>query len=97
MVQHIRVGIVGYGNLGRGAEMAIKKTSDMELIGVFTRREPKVIQTIVVDTMVYHMDAMNIFQDKIDMMILCDGSSNHLPIMNPNIVNQFNIVNRFVK
>src|SRR5690625_4992290 len=95
MVQHIRVGIVGYGNLGRGAEMAIKKTSDMELIGVFTRREPKAIQTIEADTKVYHMDEMNNFQDKIDVMILCGGSADDLPILSPEIVKQFNIVDSF--
>lgn len=95
MVQHIRVGIVGYGNLGRGAEMAIKKTSDMELIGVFTRREPKAIQTIAADTKVYHMDEINNFHGKIDVMILCGGSANDLPKMSPDIVRQFNIVDSF--
>src|SRR5690625_1021264 len=95
MKKNIRVGIVGYGNLGRGAERAIKQTNDMELVGVFTRREPTTISPVENDTKVYHFDEMNSFQDQIDVMVLCGGSANDLPKMSPEIVKQFNIVDSF--
>jgi len=65
MKNNIRIGIVGYGNLGRGAERAIKQTNDMELVGVFTRRDPTTIRTVEHDTKVYHLDEMNSFQGKL--------------------------------
>lgn len=95
MVKQIRVGIVGYGNLGRGAELAITHTQDMDLIGVFTRRDPETIETVQSETAVHHIDKMKDFQDKIDVMILCGGSANDLPEMSPEIVKMFNIVDSF--
>src|SRR5699024_10826309 len=95
MKNNIRIGIVGYGNLGRGAERAIKQTNDMELVGVFTRRDPTTIRTVENDTKVYHLDEMNSFQEQIDVMVLCGGSANDLPKMSPEIVKQFNIVDSF--
>lgn len=95
MVRNIRIGIVGYGNLGRGTELAIKQTNDMELVGVFTRREPSTIKTVENKTAVYHVDEISNFQDKIDVMVLCGGSANDLPKMSPDIVKKFNIVDSF--
>lgn len=95
MGDKIKVGIVGYGNLGRGAELAISHTTDMELVGIFTRRKPSSIQTEYNQTAVYTMDDMNNFTEKIDVMILCGGSANDLPEMSPDIVSQYNIVDSF--
>ena len=93
--EKIKVGIVGYGNLGRGTEIAINNTPDMELVAVFTRRDPETIQTFKKETVVHHIDEMSEFKEKIDVMILCGGSANDLPEMSPEIAKEFNIVDSF--
>ena len=75
----IRVGIMGYGNLGRGVECALSKTKDMELIGIFSRRDPASITPHDANTPVYTMEAAIEMKDRIDVMILCGGSAKDLP------------------
>lgn len=94
MEKNIRVGIVGYGNLGRGVEIAIEKNPDMSLVGVFTRRDPKSLETAS-HAPVYAYDTIKDFQNDIDVMILCGGSATDLPKMSPEIVSMFNIVDSF--
>ena len=67
----IRIGILGYGNLGRGVECAIKHNPDMELVAVFTRRDPATVKILTDSASVYHVDEAEKMKDKIDVMILC--------------------------
>lgn len=90
----IRIGIVGYGNLGRGVESALASSKDMELVGVFTRRDPASLKTRT-GAKVYSMeDALNM-TDKIDVMILCGGSANDLPKQTVEMAKYFNVVDSF--
>ena len=95
MQNPIRIGIAGYGNLGRGVETAIRKNPDMRLIGVFTRRPPDTVSPLFKDTAVYTMDALKGFTDKIDVLILCGGSKDDLPEQGPALAALFNIVDSF--
>ena len=79
----IRVGIYGYGNLGRGVECALRQNPDMELAAVFTRRDPASLRTVFADTSVAAADRVNEYADKIDVMILCGGSATDLPVQTP--------------
>ncbi len=90
----MRIGIFGYGNLGRGVEQAIQKNSDTELVGVFTRRDPKTVKTASGAT-VYHSDEAKNFVDKIDVMILCGGSATDLVHQTPELAKLFNVVDSF--
>lgn len=90
----IKIGIVGYGNLGRGVELAVRKCPDMELVGVFTRRDPAGIQTAS-GANVYGLDQAAEFKDKIDVMLLCGGSATDLPEQGPALARDFNIVDSF--
>ena len=91
----IRIGIYGYGNLGRGVESAIMQNSDMELVAVFTRRDPKTVSLINKNVPVYKTeDALNM-TDKIDVMILCGGSATDLPVQTPYLAKYFNVVDSF--
>lgn len=93
-MKKITIGIIGYGNLGRGVEYAVSSNSDMELKGIFTRRSPKSIKTAL-DTPVYSMDEINNFTNEIDVMILCGGSATDLPEQTPQLVANFNIVDSY--
>lgn len=91
----IRIGIYGYGNLGRGVESAIMQNSDMELVAVFTRRDPSTVKLINKNVPVYKTeDALNM-TDKIDVMILCGGSATDLPVQTPFLAKYFNVVDSF--
>ncbi len=90
----IRIGILGYGNLGKGVESAIKDNDDMELIAVFTRRNPDEIKTYT-NVKVVSIDKIEDWKDKIDVMILCGGSKTDLPIQSPIYSKLFNIVDSF--
>lgn len=90
----IRIGIAGYGNLGRGVELAVKQNQDMELIGVFTRRPPETVKTVT-GCKVYKIDEAKDFQDKIDVMILCGGSATDLPKQGPEFAQYFHTVDSF--
>lgn len=90
----IRIGIVGYGNLGRGVECAVSKSNDMELVGVFTRRKPDTVNTYT-DVSVYEMKQIYEMQDKIDVLVLCGGSANDLPKQTADLAQYFNVVDSF--
>ena len=90
----IRIGIVGYGNLGRGVEANIQQNDDMELVAIFTRRNPSEIKTLT-GAKVCSVAELLDYKDKIDVMILCGGSANDLPVQTPEIAQHFNIVNSF--
>lgn len=91
----IRIGIYGYGNLGRGIECAIKQNPDMELVAVFTRREPSTVKILTDGVTVYHVDDALKMTDKIDVMILCGGSAKDLPEQTPYLAKHFNVVDSF--
>ena len=90
----IRIGIVGYGNLGRGVECAIKQNSDMSLYGIFTRREPSKVETIT-GANVYHIDDILNHKDNIDALIICGGSATDLPVQTPELAKNFNVIDSF--
>lgn len=90
----MRIGIVGYGNLGRGVECAVHNSPDMELVGVFTRRKPETVQTHT-KVSVYEMEKLNDMKDKIDVLVLCGGSANDLPTQTVELAKSFNVVDSF--
>lgn len=90
----IRIGIVGYGNLGRGVECAVSKSSDMELVGVFTRRNPSAVKTRT-GIAAYDMSKLDEMQNDIDVLILCGGSANDLPKQTAELAEKFNVVDSF--
>ena len=90
----MKIGIYGYGNLGRGVECAAKAHSDVKLVGVFTRRPPESVKTVS-GVNVYHIDEILRFKDEIDVLILCGGSATDLPIMTPALAKEFNVVDSF--
>ena len=91
----IRIGILGYGNLGRGVECAIKQNADMELAAVFTRRDPATVQILTEDVPVCRIADVQDWKDKIDVMILCGGSATDLPKQTPVYAEMFNVVDSF--
>ena len=91
----IQVGILGYGNLGRGVEAALAQNPDMKLVGVFTRRDPASVSIATAGVPVYHTDDAEKMQDKIDVMILCGGSATDLPKLTPKYASLFNVVDSF--
>ncbi len=90
----INVGIAGYGNLGKGVQYAIEKCSDMKLMGIFTRRNPEDVKTVI-KADVYKMDELLSFKDKIDVLILCGGSATDLPVQTPELAENFTTVDSF--
>lgn len=92
MTKRIRVGIVGYGNLGRGIELAIAQNPDMQLDAIFTRRDPATISS---STKAYSIDDAEKFVNDIDVMILCGGSAKDLPEQGPQFAKLFNVVDSF--
>ena len=91
----IRIGILGYGNLGRGVECAIKHNPDLELAAVFTRRDPASVKILTETAKVYHVDEAVKMKDDIDVMILCGGSATDLPVQTPEFAKYFNVVDSF--
>lgn len=91
----IRVGIVGYGNIGRGVELAIERNEDMQLVAVVTRRNPADVKTFSDNVEKVHMDDILSLKDKVDVMILCGGSATDLPVMGPEIAKHFNTIDSF--
>ncbi|RVU54453.1 diaminopimelate dehydrogenase [Anaerosphaera multitolerans] len=91
-MEKIKVAIVGYGNLGKGAEKAINLAEDMELVGIFTRREPKTIES---QSKVYSLENILDFKGEIDVCILCGGSATDLRSQGPEIARHFNTVDSF--
>ena len=91
----IRIGIVGYGNLAKGAECAIAQNPDMCLAAVFTRRDPGIVQIMTPDVPVVHMDEILKWKNKLDILLLCGGSATDLPAMTPALAKDFNVVDSF--
>ena len=91
----IRLGIIGYGNLGRGVELAASKADDMELVAVFTRRDPATVKLHTEGIPVLKIDEVADWKDKIDVMILCGGSATDLPTQTPEFAKMFNVVDSF--
>ncbi|MGM9550831.1 MAG: diaminopimelate dehydrogenase [Clostridia bacterium] len=91
----IRIGILGYGNLGRGVECAIRQNPDMELKAVFSRRNPETVSILTETAKVCHVSEMENWKDEIDVMILCGGSATDLPVQTPETVKLFNVVDSF--
>ena len=91
----IRIGILGYGNLGRGVECAIKQNPDMELVAVFTRRAPETVSILTKEVAVCNIADVENWKDKIDVMILCGGSATDLPEQTPKYAQYFNVVDSF--
>ena len=94
-MEKIRIGIYGYGNLGKGVETAIYNNKDIELVGIFTRRNPSSVKALHDDVKIYHVDDAKNMQDKIDVMILCGGSATDLPEQTPEVAKMFNTVDSF--
>lgn len=90
----IRIGIAGYGNLGRGVESAVHHAKDMELVGVFTRRAPESLKTAT-NAPVFSMDKAKDMQSEIDVMILCGGSASDLPKQTAELAQYFNVIDSF--
>ena len=90
----IRVGIYGYGNLGKGVELALAQNKDMQAVGVFTRRSPDTVKTLTGIPAYSVEDALSM-QGQIDVMILCGGSSTDLPKQTPDMAKYFNVVDSF--
>ena len=91
----IKIGIVGYGNIGRGVEQSIKRNDDMELTAVFTRRDPATVSIQTESAAVKHFDEMVSMKDEIDVMILCGGSATDLPVIGPEVAASFNTIDSF--
>ena len=91
----IRIGILGYGNLGRGVECAIKHNPDTELVAVFTRRDPETVKILTETAKVYSVKDAEKMKDEIDVLIICGGSATDLPVQTPEYVKYFNVVDSF--
>ncbi len=91
----IRIGIIGYGNLGKGVEIAVNAAPDMELSAVFTRRDPSSLTIQTPDVPVIPASEIEAWKDRIDVMILCGGSATDLPAQTPQIAALFNVVDSF--
>ncbi|ENO86701.1 diaminopimelate dehydrogenase [Thauera linaloolentis] len=95
MSNQIRIGIAGYGNLGRGVEAAIAKNPDMALVGVFTRRSPESVTPLFPQAQVHSTSLLSEFRDVVDVLILCGGSKDDLPRQGPEMAAMFNVVDSF--
>ena len=94
MSEKIKIGIVGYGNLGKGIEAATKAAEDLELVAVFTRRDPALVKTLT-GVPAYSIDSALDYENKIDVMIMCGGSATDLPKQTPAFAKAFNVVDSF--
>ena len=91
----IKIAIAGYGNLGKGVESSVKQNEDMELYGVFTRRNPKDVKTVFAETSVFSIDEILSHKDNIDVLIICGGSATDLPVQTPEFAKSFNVIDSF--
>ena len=91
----MRIGILGYGNLGRGIECAVKQNDDMELVAVFTRRNPETVKVLTEGVKAYSVSEILEHKDEIDVLILCGGSATDLPVQTPEYAKYFNVIDSF--
>lgn len=94
-MKKIRLGIYGYGNLGKGVEIAAHNNPDMELVGIFTRRDPNSLTPIYSDSKIFSINDVHNMKNTIDVMILCGGSATDLPEQGPDICSMFNTIDSF--
>ena len=94
-MSNIRIGIVGYGNLGRGVELAVAANPDQELVAVFSRRDPSSVKLITPGVPVCPLADIADWQGKVDVMVLCGGSATDLPEQTPALASMFNVVDSF--
>lgn len=92
---NIKIGILGYGNIGRGVETALRDNPDMELVAVFTRRDPSQVKILSENVPVISVSEIEAWKDKIDVLLLCGGSATDLPQQTPFYVKMFNVVDTF--
>ena len=90
-----KIGILGYGNLGRGTEIAVAQADDMELAAVFTRRDPKTVKILTENVPVVSVDEIENWKDKIDVLVLCGASATDLPVQTPKYAAMFNVIDSF--
>ncbi len=91
----IKIGIIGYGNLGRGVEIAVKEAPDMELAAVFTRRDPATVKILTEGVPVCNVSEAEKWAGKIDVCIICGGSATDLPVQTPQFAGLFNVIDSF--
>jgi diaminopimelate dehydrogenase len=91
----MNIAILGYGNLGRGVECAVKANDDAKLVGVYTRRDPKTVSILTQGVPVRHVDEILDHKDEIDVLIICGGSATDLPKMTPEYAKYFNVIDSF--
>lgn len=91
----MKIGIYGYGNLGKGVECAIMQNSDMELVAVFTRRNPETLNIMTPSAKVLSADKVKEYKEKIDVLVICGGSATDLPFMTPELAKDFNVIDSF--
>ena len=91
----MKIGILGYGNLGKGVESAIRQNDDMELAAVFTRRDPESLKILTEGVPVKRVDEIESMKDDIDVLIICGGSATDLPVQTPEYVKYFNVIDSF--
>lgn len=91
----MKIGIYGYGNLGRGVECAVKQNADMELVAVFTRRDPATVKPLTETAKVYHVSEAAAHKDEIDVLVMCGGSATDLPEQTPELAKLFNVIDSF--
>jgi diaminopimelate dehydrogenase len=92
MENKLKIGIIGYGNLGKGVEMAVKQNADIELVAIFTRRDTTKIKG---SSIIVPVSRIEEYIGKIDVMILCGGSATDLPIQGPHFSKTFNTIDSF--
>ena len=90
----IKIGVLGYGNLGKGVEKAIKNNDDMELVAIFTRRDPESLKTLT-DVKVESVKNIKDYKEKIDVLVICGGSATDLPVQTPKYAKMFNVIDSF--
>ena len=95
MTERIRIAIAGYGNLGRGTEAAIAQNPDMQLTGIYSRRDPGSVRPLDASVPVRRLDDIAQYKQEIDVLILCGGSKNDLPVQGPELAAQFNTVDSY--
>ena len=95
MNQKIRIAILGYGNLGKGVELALRQNPDMELVAFFTRRSPEALTTQTPNVPVYNTKDILDHKDDVDVLIICGGSATDLPVQSPEYAKYFNIIDSF--
>lgn len=91
----MKIAIYGYGNLGKGVECAVNQNADMELVGIFTRRDPERVKTVFENTKVYSANDVLKYKDEIDVLVICGGSATDLPEMTPMLAENFNVLDSF--